>query len=174
MVQCVPSSILNLKQSRKPRFIETATLLLFKAHTKAALKVSRFHGNLQQLSYVMFIACYRNCLKNQCHPRPKVRSTCILHIIPIIISFLEHGITGMATLPGKSRLASTSTTAASTFPRVAITVIKEGHLYKRPRGRNATNLRGLKFQKRYCVLSSHSLEYYESKKVTIDNYVYML
>ncbi len=72
----------------------------------------------------------------------------------------------MATLPGKSKLASAGTSAANTFPRHT-TVIKEGHLHKRRRGKKATNLKGLKFQKRYCVLSSHSLEYYEFKKVTI-------
>ncbi len=72
---------------------------------------------------------------------------------------------GMATLPGKSRLASAGTSAANTFPRLAVIVIKEGHLYKRRRGKNATNLKGLKFQKRYCVLSPDSLEYYESEKV---------
>ncbi len=72
----------------------------------------------------------------------------------------------MATSLSKSRLANISTSAANTFPR-AITVIKEGDLYKRQRGRNATNLKGLRFQKRYCVLSPDSLEYYESNEVTV-------
>ena len=44
-------------------------------------------------------------------------------------------------------------------------VYKEGILEKRQRGRNHPNTDNLKFQKRYCELTSGGFNYYKDKKV---------
>ena len=54
-----------------------------------------------------------------------------------------------------------------TFPsRNTHTFLKEGVLYKRQRGRKSHDLRGLKFQQRYCVLAPSMFAYYSSKRVS--------
>ncbi len=71
----------------------------------------------------------------------------------------------MATFPRRSSFPATN--AASTFPRQAVVVTKEGFLSKRQRGRNSTDYKNLRFQRRYCVLSPSIFEYYENEKVLV-------
>lgn len=42
-----------------------------------------------------------------------------------------------------------------------LTVYKEGLLYKRQRGLHKSNTKALKFQERFCRLTSTSLDYYD-------------
>ncbi len=48
-------------------------------------------------------------------------------------------------------------------------LMKEGFLSKRQRGRRTTDLKGLKFQQRFCTLGFNVLKYYSKEKVSSNN-----
>ena len=49
----------------------------------------------------------------------------------------------------------------------SVDIKKAGYLEKRQRGRNHPKTDGLKFQQRYCELTTDSLIYYKNRKVEL-------